>query len=167
MPEHNDQTPAKSKKPTLTQDLLRSHNIVYFDEPYAPNEATASISMPEHVNNLRETLLNFSDIYIDYEWKSNLREEESKLEINRKSKHKHWQHFDLLVPNSAYFAEKDMQQSRPSKVLLTTKDLNDIKRVSLQARRLHYDVEDGWMDLLKQEFFKKFDCREHEHHEDW
>jgi hypothetical protein len=156
-------------RPKLTRDVLRSHEIHYHEQVYVRNGTTSVPSIPDHVNKLREALLDFSGVKISDNWKTFFQEQEIVVRAAQQRRGIDTSNWDLQPPTSTYFTEKELQVSR-SDWEEEKKRLNDniyiSKRISQAARKLDYDSESGWMDFLRDRFFTRYEREQNGDDED-
>lgn len=150
--------PEQLDRPKLTRTILEGHNIYYHEKVYARNDTMPIRPMPNHVNKLREALLNFSDIQILDNWKSFFREDERNLRANR-CRGIDASDLDLQPPASAYIKGEELRLLRSDwkeEIQRLDEDIYTCKIIANEARKLDYDSESGWMDFLRNNFFRRF-----------
>lgn len=162
--------PEQLDKPKLTRAILKSHGIYYHEKVYLGNSNTPILPMPEHVNKLRDALLEFSGVQILDSWKMYFEDEETNLQATHRRRDIDARDLDLHPPTSAYLAETELRVAR-SDWKKERKRLEDkiyaSKDIANEARRLDIDAESGWMDFLRAKFFKRLERHQDENDDDW
>jgi hypothetical protein len=147
-------------RPKVRRAILERHGIYYHEEVYGRKGTTPTISIPNHVDQLREALLDFSGIQIADSWKTVLSKEETDLRKAHRRQGINDSDCDLKPPESAYFDPEQLRLSdhyRNEKMEILEHDICISNSIAFDARKLDYDSENRWISFLKDQFFARYE----------
>jgi hypothetical protein len=103
---------AKLERPKLTRDRLGENGIYYHEKVYGKPDTAPILSIPDHVNNLRVVLLDFSDIQIINNWKRAFSKEKTIVQPLHRPRGIDESDWDLEPPESSYIHPEDLHELR-------------------------------------------------------
>jgi hypothetical protein len=147
-----------SSRGDISRENLERHGIVYDEKVYACDHqednafSNLGSSIPDHVDALREALLEFSSIIPD-DWKE-IFDDEFKQYGSKISEEK-----DRLQPSAtAYFTLQRYELRRPSPQSTAAHENNErCKKIAEAARKRAKEAEAGWTHFLRTNVFGDFD----------
>ena len=146
-----------SSEGDISRENLKRHGIIYDETVYTCDHVDDNMtgnlnsSLPDHVDALREALLNFSGI-IPSKWEVLFDDEFAQYDG------KIFEKECIKPPATAYFPQRTFElRSQRQRLTKADENMESCKEIADAARRRTKEAESGWNSFLRKKIFGDFD----------